>query len=73
MFKYNVTWPCGATWYFDRTDLDVPEFISASHSAWVPSVLTTSGSLTMRGTEARSLWVEMLRDKDYYIRRQSNE
>jgi len=24
--QYQVTWPCGATWQFDRRDLDIPEF-----------------------------------------------
>lgn len=24
--QYQVTWPCGSTWEFDRFDLEVPEF-----------------------------------------------
>jgi hypothetical protein len=24
--QYLITWPCGSTWQFDRTDLDVPEY-----------------------------------------------
>lgn len=24
--RYRATWPCGATWEFDRFDLELPEF-----------------------------------------------
>ena len=24
--QYLITWPCGATWEFDRSDLDIPEY-----------------------------------------------
>lgn len=24
--QYQVTWPCGSTWEFDRFDLEVPAF-----------------------------------------------
>lgn len=24
--QYRATWPCGSTWEFDRSDLDIPRF-----------------------------------------------
>lgn len=45
MFKYNVTWPCGSTWRFDRTDLDVPEFISGEQSGMTFNFRTITEAL----------------------------
>lgn len=30
--QYQVTWPCGSTWEFDRYDLEVPEFESGDQN-----------------------------------------
>ena len=24
--QYQATWPCGSTWEFDRSDLEIPDF-----------------------------------------------
>lgn len=24
--SYQITWPCGATWSFDRHDLEIPQY-----------------------------------------------
>lgn len=26
LVRFRATWPCGSTWEFDRTDLEIPEF-----------------------------------------------
>lgn len=30
--EYQVTWPCGSQWEFDRHDLDIPAFVNGEQS-----------------------------------------
>ncbi len=56
--RYRVTWPCGSTWEFDRSDLELPEFKAGEQNGIThcySTIREAIGSLVTHGCKVERL------------------